>query len=439
MLFLENIFLALNGLRANRMRSLLTMLGIIIGIASVIAIMSIGDALTRSTMDSMSDLGASEITVGIQPRSSNEGAESDEYSFERVVDSNMKDEDKLDPDEIQEIIDQFPDRLKGAKLENNVGDAVIPSRGKEVKLRLIGENNSGFLGKRLKVLAGRAFTDKDQNEGRKVAIISDKAVKEAFRTDNEDVLGQEFTVIKDGEFHHFTVVGVYYYDENNLDNMMDTSGATSCYIPVSTSFIETHSKEAYSNIVFEFMAGVNSETLMDDVAGYINTRFYRNNRNFKAKTYSNASFIKEFEQSMQMVSMGISVIAAISLLVGGIGVMNIMLVSIQERTREIGTRKALGATNSSIRMQFIIEAIVLCIVGGIIGIFLGMGMGYAGTMIMGRLRAGGDPSAQILVYTIPYRGIFVSLCFSAAVGVFFGYYPANKAAKMNPIEALRYE
>lgn len=438
MLLLENIFLAINGLRANRIRSLLTMLGIIIGIASVVAIMGVGDAMTQSTMDSLSSLGASEITVGIQPRSGNEDNESDEYDFHMEVDTDMKDEDKLDTDEIQTIIDQFPDRITGTKLENAVGDAVIPVRGKEVKIKLMGENNEGFEGKKLKMLAGRSFTDKDQKEGRKVAVISDKAVKEAFNTDYEAVLGQEITVINNGEFHHFTIVGVYYYDEYDLDNMMDTSGATNLFIPVSTSFYETHSKELYSNMVFIFANGVDSEALMDDVSRYINDRFYRNNRNFKAKTYSNASFIKEFEQSMQMVSMGISIIAAISLLVGGIGVMNIMLVSIQERTREIGTRKALGATNSSIRMQFIIEAIVLCIVGGIIGIVLGLGLGYAGTVIMSSINSG-EGAPQDVIYSIPHDAIFISLIFSAAVGIFFGYYPANKAAKMNPIEALRYE
>ena len=438
MLLLENVLLAINGIRANRIRSLLTMLGIIIGIASVVAIMGVGDAMTQSTMNSLSFLGASEITIGIQSKSESDEEDPEGYAFREVIDTSMKDDDKLSPEEIQIICDQFPDRLTGVKLENSVGDAVIPSRGKEIKVRLMGENSEGFKGKKLKMLAGRAFTDKDQKEGRKVAVISDKAVKEALKTDNEAALGQEITVVCNDEFHHFTVVGVYYYDENDIDNMMDPSGATSLYIPVSTSFAETHNKELYTSAVFLFANGVDSEALMDDVSIYINDRFYRNNRNFKAKSFSNVSLIKEFEQSMQMASMGVAVIAAISLLVGGIGVMNIMLVSIQERTREIGTRKALGATNSSIRMQFIIEAIVLCIVGGVIGIFLGLGMGYIGTVVMSGIGSGGG-SSQEVVYNIPHKAIIISVIFSATIGVFFGYYPANKAAKMNPIDALRYE
>ena len=127
------------------------------------------------------------------------------------------------------------------------------------------------------------------------------------------------------------------------------------------------------------------------------------------------------------VTIGISVIAGIALLVGGIGVMNIMLVSITERTREIGTRKALGAPNSSIRIQFIIEAVVICLIGGLIGILFGSGLGAIAAALM---KTSPMPSL---------RAIVVSLSFSTAIGIFFGFYPANKAAKMDPIEALRYE
>ena len=130
---------------------------------------------------------------------------------------------------------------------------------------------------------------------------------------------------------------------------------------------------------------------------------------------------------MDTLSVAISVIAAISLLVGGIGVMNIMLVSVTERTREIGTRKALGATNANIRLQFVVESALICLVGGIFGIILGAVMGYVGSYLLE-------------APTLPSLGsIMLAVGFSLAVGVFFGYYPANKAAKLDPIEALRYE
>ena len=140
------------------------------------------------------------------------------------------------------------------------------------------------------------------------------------------------------------------------------------------------------------------------------------------------SYMEEINSMMGTTTLAISVIAGIALLVGGIGVMNIMLVSITERTREIGTRKALGAPNSSIRIQFIVESIVICLIGGIIGMILGILMGYGGIKLI-----------KSTVFAVSVKSVLLSIGFSMAIGVFFGYYPANKAAKLDPIEALRYE
>ena len=139
------------------------------------------------------------------------------------------------------------------------------------------------------------------------------------------------------------------------------------------------------------------------------------------------TMLDSMDSIMSTINIALSVIAGISLLVGGIGVMNIMLVSVTERTREIGTRKALGATNGNIRIQFVVESMIVCLIGGVIGIILGTILGYVGSSLMGVVAF---PSAS---------SIALAVGFSLAIGIFFGYYPANKAAMLDPIEALRYE
>ncbi|MFR9292642.1 MAG: ABC transporter permease, partial [Peptococcus niger] len=156
-------------------------------------------------------------------------------------------------------------------------------------------------------------------------------------------------------------------------------------------------------------------------------RFYANNANFKVMSQSVEQAAKEVNSVLSSVKLAISVIAGISLLVGGIGVMNIMLVSVTERTREIGVRKALGATNFDIRIQFIVESMIVCLIGGIIGILFGGLFGFLGSLA---LKAATGPSLF---------SIIIATGFSMLIGVFFGYYPANKAAQLDPIDALRYE
>ena len=174
----------------------------------------------------------------------------------------------------------------------------------------------------------------------------------------------------------------------------------------------------------------NPDTIEEDareIVNSLNSKFYADNPRAEVAFYSAKSEIAQMNNAMASIQMAIGAIAAISLLVGGIGVMNILLVSVTERTKEIGIRKALGATRSDIRKQFIIESIIICIIGGTFGIALGTLIGLVGSTL---LKARTLPSIA---------SIIVAVGFSMLIGIFFGYYPANKAAKMDPIEALRYE
>jgi len=182
----------------------------------------------------------------------------------------------------------------------------------------------------------------------------------------------------------------------------------------------------YQSITIMAGTDVDSAKFTEETKNFFNT-FYKNNTKYEIGAMSMEAMMSTMTDMLGIISIAVAVIAGISLLVGGIGVMNIMLVSVTERTKEIGTRKALGARNSAIRTQFIVEAVIICAIGGIIGILIGVGLGYIGSILLG------SPAFPSIII------ILIAVLFSMIIGVFFGYYPANKAAKLDPIEALRYE
>jgi putative ABC transport system permease protein len=208
-------------------------------------------------------------------------------------------------------------------------------------------------------------------------------------------------------------------------NQNDDDISTTVYIPLDTAAKITSSK-GFSSFTVVTAAGVNSTSFANQISSFFG-KYYSRNDDYSVSAVSMESMVETVQSMISNVSMAVAVVAAISLLVGGIGVMNIMIVSITERTREIGTRKAVGATNNDIRLQFIIEAIVICLIGGVFGILLGLAGGIGGSALLGFA-----PQTSVVA-------IVVATLFSMVIGVFFGYYPANKAAKMNPIDALRYE
>lgn len=415
-LFFENMRLALSSLKANKMRALLTMLGIIIGISSVIAIMTVGDSISKELTSTLSGFGVNNIDVALSVRDDYEG---DVY---------ITDDDCITKEMVMDMGKKFEDKIAAISYTIEIGDAQVTEEEKYANITLGGCSLGTFMINDTKLVAGRYFTLAETDSASKVAIVSDRFVENMFEGDNDAALGSVVKVELDGKLMQFSVVGIYEY-EDMMASMGITSGKdvrTSMYIPLQTAENIVHTYFLY---YFQVMTkeGVDQNALVKDIGDYMTERYYRNNEMFCVEAQSMASMIEEVSSLTNKLTVGIAIIAGIALLVGGIGVMNIMLVSITERTREIGTRKALGAPNSSIRTQFIVESIVICLIGGIIGIILGCGLGMLAAKL---LECPVAPSV---------RGIIISLTFSTAIGIFFGYYPANKAAKMDPIEALRYE
>ena len=231
-----------------------------------------------------------------------------------------------------------------------------------------------------------------------------------------------------GDYYTYYIVGVYEYVQSQFAFGVSDNPTTDVYIPYETARMENHTQnKGYDYFTLVTSIDTDNDTFATTVRDYFNVNFYSRNDAFEVAVVSMDSMMSSLNTMISMIKLALSVIAGISLVVGGIGVMNIMLVSITERTKEIGTRKALGATNASIRLQFITESVVICVIGGIIGIFFGVGLGMLAVKLMGY-------DAVVSV-----SSIIIAVGFSMAIGIFFGYYPANKAAKLNPIDALRYE
>ena len=417
----ENILLAISGLRANKMRALLTMLGIIIGIGSVIGIVMVGDSMTNSMTSSLQEMGANTVQISLQQRESENGTSYSVY---------MDEEDYINDEMIEAFLQDYGDVVESVSLQESMGSGRVTEGHRYANVSISGINSGYQSANHLTMLGGRFIGDKDNKGVKNVAVVSDRLVNNMFGQ-GQNPLGKEIKVNCGKEQYTFTIIGVYQYEQNAMMAMMgaaasDADITTDLFIPIQTEWKLTGTIEGYYYINVMTKQGTDSRALAQDFQDYFN-RFYTRNQDFQIMAISLDSVIDQYASMMGTVQVAIAVIAAISLLVGGIGVMNIMLVSVTERTREIGTRKALGAKNSAIRMQFIVESVIICLIGGIIGIIFGMLLGYAGASLLG---FPAHPSVD---------AILIAVCFSMAIGVFFGYYPANKAAKLDPIEALRYE
>ena len=427
MRFADNFLEALGSLWTNKMRSILTMLGIIIGITAVIAIMTIGSSMQAYLEDTLSGFGINNVTVSLQSKNSQGPVFRMVGGSGRI--SMFEDKDLMTDEMLDGLKAQYPDEIKAFSISEGVGEGQTEKGEDYANLSLTGVNPEYQLANSLTMLRGRFIGDDDNAARRRLAVVSDKLVSNMFG--DESPLGKELVIQTQGHIDIYTIVGVYEYGDGGFGALMgvttssDYDVSTDVYIPLSVAQ-KVNNSHGYSSFTVLTETGVNSTDFGKKIESFFG-RYYSRNDDYGVSAFSMESFVEEATSMLNTMALAIAGIAAISLLVGGIGVMNIMMVSITERTREIGTRKAIGATNGEIRTQFIVEAVVICLVGGAIGIVSGSALGAVGASLLD-FPAHASPTS-----------ILVAVGVSTAIGIFFGYYPANKAAKMDPIDALRYE
>ncbi|OEX92846.1 ABC transporter permease [Corynebacterium sp. BCW_4722] len=420
----ESLRLAVSSLNTNKLRSLLTLLGIIIGIMAVIIIMTLGRALENDVMGGLEEAGTTTYPVYIHevPEESDDVDPEDPFgAFTMAPPTNERDAMTLD--ELQELDRFFGERVTGVDLEYSLeGEAKVGDKTTSTGINPVLAGSLDMRG--LEVEYGRGITQDMIDGARPVAVASPSLVEALFDGDAVSALGERVDVDADGQTGVFTIVGVA--QEADQNPMFGQMSYADIYIPATAADRVGADVSWTASFSVRSAPTEDPEVFRADLQEYLD-RQYRGNDAYTAEVFDIAASLEELTAIFRTMSVVLSAIGGISLLVGGIGVMNIMLITVTERTREIGVRKALGATQNDIRMQFIIEAMMVCLIGGIIGVVLGGAIGMIAS------------SALLSLTWPPLSAVLFSLLFSLAIGVFFGAYPASKAAKMQPIDALRYE
>ncbi|HKM04312.1 MAG TPA: ABC transporter permease [Lachnospiraceae bacterium] len=402
--FWEYIKIALMNIKSNKGRSLLTMLGIIIGISSVIMIISIGNGVKGQINGELNAMAGGQLYMYIQEDN------------EMISEFTIKD---------FQAIEENVEHVKGVTPQYSLYGRAIGRKDSFECNVSAGTNSLEYISKD-PIIRGKYFSENDYYVGNKVCVIKESGARSLFGT--TDVIGMSIEVEIYGSTQELTIVGIRQDNESSLISGMMYGNAT---IPIEMPISVLGSSygfyvEGFDGAYIIGESGQYSSQIAKDCISLMESRY-----NIRG---DGAILMEDFNDSLSQVNnvlgyitLFVVFVAAISLLVGGIGVMNIMLVSVTERTREIGIRKALGARTNSIMLQFLSESAIITLLGGIIGIIIGV-IGAKGVCSIMNITAYVEPST-----------VFLATLFSSAVGIFFGIYPAKKAAKLSPIEALRHE
>jgi putative ABC transport system permease protein len=399
---------AWHAMGANRLRTFLTMLGMVIGVGAVVLMMAIGEGAQQSIKRSIDSMG-SNLFVILSGSSSASGSRSGSGNSSAL---NINDANAVG--DLEDIAAIAP---------ISTGNAQIIFSGNNWNTSIIGTSPTYFSIRGWNVDSGELFSDADIRSANRVALIG-KTVAENLFGDDIDPIGKTIRIKKSP----FMILGVLESKGQSFDGRDQDD---TIIVPITTAQRKLFGNQIPGSVRM-IMAQAKSEKYMGVAEDAIND-LIRQRHNIRENAESDFSvrnltaMAKTASETAKTMSMLLGAIASISLLVGGIGIMNIMLVSVTERTREIGIRMAIGARQKDILLQFLLEACVISIVGCVIGIALGLG----GALLVKKM-----VGAEIL---ISMRSIVLAFSVAASVGVFFGYYPATKAAKLHPIEALRYQ
>ena len=403
MSLLETFQMAIKNILSSKMRTFLTMLGIIIGVCAVIVIVGLGNGMQGYIEDSFADMGTDSLTVQILGRGSSRSV-SEEQMYALVEDN---------PDLFKEISPTVT--MMGAL---KIGSDTISTSS------ITGVSEDYFDMKGYEVAQGRGLDYVDMNARKKVCIVGQYLNMAYF---GGNAVGQTLKI----NGTTFTVVGVMAQKGSELE---EGSTDDCVFLPYSTA-----ARLSFTGTIGSYTITVQDTDTISEAKTFLENKLYDIFSDDDAYTViSMAEMVEEMNSMVNMIIYILAGIAAISLLVGGIGIMNIMLVSVTERTREIGIRKSLGAKQKDIRGQFVIEAGTTSAVGGVLGIVFGLLLAKAATIAVGAIMS--SSMNGITFSAVPtLSDIAVSFGVSVGIGVLFGYLPANKAAKLNPIDALRYD